>query len=169
MLELRCTEFEYERRNVRRIIFRAVAVLGIGFVSWAKTPEISEKTARELVVNALGALGEDASSVQVQPWIYHWAPEFFTFSAWRPNHKNGLMVVYYFAVNPWTGDVWDAMACKRITSPAIDQEQTAIWKRSRLPDDVRAYLRDRSPSDCALQNRTTPEKKDRDVTRKGVK
>ena len=49
-------------------------------------------------------------------------------------------------MNPWTGDVWDAMACKQITSPAIEKEQEAIWKRSELPSEGREPLHKKSPA-----------------------
>jgi hypothetical protein len=35
----------------------------------------------------------------------------------------------FFAVNPWTGDVWNIMQCKRISSPAARAMQNKIRKR----------------------------------------
>ena len=52
--------------------------------------------------------------------------------AWWPN-PHGSPVLGYYAVNPWTGDVWDVMGCKRISSPAIQAEQRSILKRSTYP------------------------------------
>ncbi|MGO9096627.1 MAG: hypothetical protein ACLQGV_15570 [Bryobacteraceae bacterium] len=98
---------------------------------------------------ALVVLGENPSSVQIGHWTYHWAPEFYTFSAWRSNVKDNLLITYYLAVNPWNGEVWDAMGCKRITSPQIQKEQEAIWKRSRLPDEARKALHEKSPACCS--------------------
>lgn len=144
-------------------LFRVALVLGVSFVSSAHVPTISEGAARRLVREALVALGENGPSVQIGPWKYYWAPEFYTFSAWRPGLAGsdgvGILQTYYFAVNPWTGDVWDAMGCKRITSPAIEKEQEAIWKRSQLPADVREAIRKKSPADCSAIQREMREKK----------
>jgi len=115
------------------------------------------------VRQALVALGEDWPSAHVEPWKYDWAPEFYTFQSWRPGpvQDDGVSVLQtrYFAVNPWTGDVWDAMGCNRITSPAIQKEQKLIWKRSRLADEVRETLRNRSPAACSDVERKATEKK----------
>ena len=61
------------------------------------------------------------------------------------NPKGGPLQTYYFAVNPWTGDVWDGIACTRITSPKIQREQESIWKRSGLPEEARKPLTNKSP------------------------
>ncbi len=113
---------------------------------------ISERIARKLVQQALVALGEDGHRVHIGPWQYYWAPEFYTFQAWRPGNDNGgvsVLQTYYFAVNPWTGDVWDAMGCTRITSLAIQNEQESISKRYRLPAEVQEAIRNKSPADCS--------------------
>lgn len=65
---------------------------------------------------------------------------------------NGVSVLqtHYLAVNPWTGDVWDAMGCEMITSSALQKEQNFIWKRSGLPADAKLPLHDKSPASCSL-------------------
>jgi hypothetical protein len=70
-----------------------------------------------------------------------------------------ILQTYYFAVNPWTVDVWDAMGCERITSAGIGNEQQAIWKRSQLPADVWEAIRKKSPADCSAIQREMSEKK----------
>jgi hypothetical protein len=123
---------------------------------------IRERTARGLVQRALVALGEDLRWVHIGPWQYYWAPEFYTFSAWRPGPVGtdgvGVLQTWYFAVNPWTGDVWDAMGCTRITSPTIQNEQESIWKRSQLPAEVREAIRNKSPADCSANQRQNDKK-----------
>jgi hypothetical protein len=111
------------------------------------------------VKEALVAIGENTPSIQIGPWTYLWAPEFFTLSAWRPSEGSGPLVTYYFAVNPWTGDVWDAMGCKRITSPEIQKRQSVIYKRYPLPTEVWESLRERSPAECSAAMRRMNEKK----------
>jgi len=108
---------------------------------------INQREARKLVQGALVALGENARLVQIRPWPYYWAPGFYTFQAWLPGPGEGDSVLrpFFFAVNPWSGDVWDAMGCVRITSPAIEKEQELIWRRSRLPNEVRETIRNKAP------------------------
>jgi hypothetical protein len=144
-------------------IFRVALIFGLSFVSFARVPTISEGIARQLVKEALVTLGASGPAVEIVHWPYDWAPEFYTFQAWRPGVESsngvGVLQTYYFAVNPWTGDVWDAMACRRITSPTIEKEQEAIWKRSQLSVDVREAIRKKSPADCSAIQREMHEKK----------
>ena len=121
---------------------------------------LTQRAARKLVQQALVAL--DANQhFRIEPWRYYWAPEFYTFQAWRPGpvDRDGLGVIqtYYFAVNPCTGDVWDAMACSRVTSRTIQQEQQLIWQRSHLPAEVRQTIRDKTPADCSDSKPTESE------------
>lgn len=136
--------------------FRVMLALGVSFISSAHPPTISKGVARKLVREAVLALGESRASIQIGPWDYHLAPEFYTFSAWRHNLADGLLVTYYFAVNPWTGDVWDAMGCKRITSPAMEKAQESISKRSRLPAKGWEALRQKSPACSEEEKRVDP-------------
>jgi hypothetical protein len=125
----------------------------------ARGRTISERTARKLVEEALVVLGEDPRGVHVEPCAYDWAPEFYTFQAWarKGDESANVIEVDYLAVNPWTGDVWDAMACKRITSPAMQKEQDRIWQESRLAAEVRQTLRERSPA-CARNGPSSQDK-----------
>jgi hypothetical protein len=142
-------------------VFRVALALGISLVAFARDRTISERAARTLVQEALVALGWP--SVHVDPMKYYWAPEFYTFQAYWPGpvQDDGVSVLqsYYLAVNPWTGDVWDAMRCSRITSPAIQKEQESIWKRSRLPAEAREPLHEKSPGCSAIELKASEKKK----------
>jgi hypothetical protein len=135
----------------RLVLPQLIFLLAFSFTSWAQSRTISAATARKLVREALPAFGENESSVRIAPWKYKWAPEFYTFQAWgRPNRVAtegvGVLQTYYFAVNPWTGDVWDAIACSRITSPTLKKEQELILlKRSYLSLEKREALSNKSP------------------------
>jgi hypothetical protein len=87
-------------------------------------------------------------------WQYEWAPEFYTFQAWRPNPGNGPLLTYYFAVNPWTGDVWDAIGCERITSPALEKEQESIFRRAHLSADRQKALSEKSPGCSEIETKS---------------
>jgi hypothetical protein len=46
----------------------------------------------------------------------------------------------YFAVNPWTGDVWNLWGCHRLSTPALRKSQAAI--RERLGrEELKQYTR----------------------------
>jgi RHS repeat-associated protein len=114
----------------------------------ALDPTISTVAATELVREALASLGEGSAltKIAIYPWLYYWAPDFITLQAEVPHPDVGKIEMRYFAVNPWTGDVWDAMGCARITSPTIKRKQDEIWKSSKLPDEARQVLQARAPA-----------------------
>src|ERR1700719_2857728 len=79
--------------------------------AWAEDHKINEKTARKLVELALVVLGRSIPPSQVQPMTSYWAPEFYSFEAVL-GQSNGLPALrYYFAVNPWNGEVWNTSEC----------------------------------------------------------
>src|SRR6266700_3876670 len=112
-----------------QLLLCAMILVGLARVTPAMERMIQEQNARKLVENTLPALGEDPKLMDIRPWRYYWAPEFYSFEAYRGGSK-GVLIIYYISVNPWTGDVWDATACKRITTPAVKKEQDLIWQES---------------------------------------
>lgn len=143
-------------------LFVVSLTIAIGAFPAARDRIISERTARRLVREALAAMGDDWSSAGFETMKDYWAPEFYSFMAYLPGPEiNGVSVLQtqYFAVNPWTGDVWDNTECRIITSPVIHREQESIWSRSRLPADAREPLHDKSPASCALIQGKASEKK----------
>ena len=44
----------------------------------------------------------------------------------------------YFAVNPWTGDVWNLWGCHKMSTPALRKSQAEIRKRFTA-DELRHY------------------------------
>jgi len=124
-------------------------ILGLAKSSGAIERTIEERTARKLVEGALPALGEDPKFMDIRPWRYYWAPEFYSFEAYRGG-GHGVLIIYYLSVNPWTGDVWDATACKRITTPEVKKEQDAIWQKSGIPSEAREALSKKAPAECSV-------------------
>jgi hypothetical protein len=136
------------------IMLLAASALGFGL-----DPTISKATAEELVRDALASLGEDGggSKIAIGPWLYYWAPDFITLYAEIPLTSVGRVETRYFAVNPWTGDVWEPFGCTRITSPTIQRKQDQIWKSSKLPDEAREVLRARAPACTLAKPKRSPE------------
>jgi hypothetical protein len=119
----------------------------------AAEPTISEQTARRLVEAALPALDEDPKFMQIVP---HGVREFYSFSAMRGTKS--VLHIYYLSVNPWTGDVWDAAACSRITTPELKKEQRAIWRQSSIPLKARKALQHRLPYECRPADDSSPKR-----------
>lgn len=144
-----------------RAVALIMVLLGASPGGLALDPTISTAAATELVRGALASTGEGGgrTKIAIYPWPYYWAPDFITLQAEVPHPDVGKIEMRYFAVNPWTGDVWDATACARITSATIKRAQDEIWKSSNLPDEARPVLEARTPA-C------TPAKPERGPTQK---
>ncbi|WP_152619798.1 hypothetical protein [Paramagnetospirillum magnetotacticum] len=73
---------------------------------------------------------------------------FYIFQGVNPDsEREGSVTFGFFAVNPWTGDVWDMWDCgKRFNTPALRKAQAVIRKRFTA-DEAKRYqeLRDRYP------------------------
>ncbi len=126
-----------------------ITLLGTAPPGLALDPVITKATASELVRDALASLGEDGGGgkTAIGDWPFYWAPDFITLQAEVLHSSSvGPLEMRYFAVNPWTGDVWDPFGCTRITSPAIKRKQDEIWKSSKLPDEARHVLQERAPA-----------------------
>lgn len=46
----------------------------------------------------------------------------------------------FFAVNPWTGDVWSLWGCRRLSTPALRKSQAEIRRRFTL-QELKEYRR----------------------------
>jgi hypothetical protein len=138
-----------------RAISLIIMLLAASPVGLALDPVISKATAVGLVRDALARVGEGngGSKIPVESWDYYWAPDFITLQAEVLVPSMGIVAMRYFAVNPWTGDVWDPFGCTRITSPEMKRKQDEIWKSSKLPAEARQVLEARAPA-C------TPKKSD---------
>jgi|SRR5208283_5912598 len=76
-------------------------------------------------------------------------PDFYFFCATWPN-PTGSPVIGYFAVNPWTGDVWNADDCEHLTSKSVQKTQADIRKRFHFKREEYAKLREKMPL-CARE------------------
>jgi hypothetical protein len=144
-----------------RAVILTILLLAASSVGFSLDPTINTATAIELVRDALASLREDGAGnkIAIYPWPYYWAPDFITLQAEIPHPAVGRIENRYFAVNPWTGDVWDPFACTRITSPTLGRKQEAIWKSAKLPDEARQVLQARSPACTPANRKRSPEKK----------
>jgi hypothetical protein len=71
-------------------------------------------------------------------------PDFYFFAATWPN-PTGSPIIGYFAVNPSTGDVWNAAGCERLTSRSVKKLQQSIRKRFHFKREEYTSLRSKRP------------------------
>jgi hypothetical protein len=71
-------------------------------------------------------------------------PDFYFLAATWPN-PTGSPIIGYFAVNPWTGDVWNSAGCEHVTSRPLEKLQQVIRKRSHLKKEEYARLGAKKP------------------------
>src|ERR1051325_2134944 len=131
-----------------RAILLTIMLLVTSPFGLALDPVISQATAEELVRDALASLGERGvgTKIAVYSWPYYWASDFITLQAEAPLPAVVRIEMRFFAVNPWTGDVWEPFGCSRLTSATIKRKQDEIWKASKLPDEARHVLQARAPA-----------------------
>lgn len=70
--------------------------------------------------------------------------DFMYFQGLWPNPV-GSPVIGNFAVNPWTGDVWDVGGCDRVSLPSIRRQQEGIRKRFQITKKEYARLQAKKP------------------------
>ena len=78
-----------------------------------------------------------------------WDPDFYFFCATWSNPV-GSPIIGYFAVNPWTGDVWEAAGCELLTTESLKKLQARIRERSRLKEEDYRRLHAKKPW-CAVE------------------
>jgi hypothetical protein len=134
------------------VLFFAVIILGLGLATTTglsvglNQQKISVKQAEELVFESLSvfAPGIDLKTVVLMKLTDRYDPDFLYFDASAKN-PIGSPHVGYFAVNPWTGDVWNAAGCTRLTSSEIKRIQREIRKQLGVNDKEYQHLMDKKP------------------------
>ena len=94
---------------------------------------IDEQTAERLVVEAYDH-GIDAEWFDFDPGLSH---PFFVFDGLN---QTGNGSFGFFAVNPWTGDVWALWGCHKLSTPIFRKSQDEIRRRF-APQDSKEYDR----------------------------
>lgn len=95
---------------------------------------LSEDHARSLAVSTLTAAARRLPGIRFQeekrphPEGFYW----FEITANTPNDVSPLLG--YFAVNKTTGDVWNPVQCKRLTSSAIRRFQEQLRRKAKISD-----------------------------------
>lgn len=90
--------------------------------------KITVRQARDLVYEAVKGNNKGAEIDRIEN---PYDREFYYFEVIVPNAV-ASPVVGHFAVNPWTGDVWNPALCERVAVPALKKLQKNIHRRSGL-------------------------------------
>ena len=113
----------------------------VGGQAEGRAPKISRASARALVYEAIKQNNPGAVVSEIGDEI---APDFYNFDVISHAVKASPMVGY-FCVNPWTADVWDFHACKRLESASLRRLQERVRKQAGIPKNVQEKLRDQRP------------------------
>jgi hypothetical protein len=129
-----------------RFISLAVGIL-VAVVSSANAVEVPQKIdnsgALHLMAEAIGQVDADYLVDDSD------GTPFFVFNGLSRPPAEGSFG--YFAVNPWTGDVWNLWGCHRLSTPALRKSQAAIERRFTRAE-LKQYdrLRDLKP-ECTVE------------------
>ncbi|HLI13726.1 MAG TPA: hypothetical protein VKY65_19200 [Alphaproteobacteria bacterium] len=127
------------RNNSLRLIAIIVGLFVLGCETGSRAAQIPKKidedTALQLVADAAGRraneFGYDSDKSKLN------AP-FFVYADLAPLPEQGFFG--FFAVNPWTGDVWTLWGCYKLISEVSRATQLEIRKHF-TPDELKQYAR----------------------------
>ncbi len=122
--------------NLRRFVVTVAGALILISKTWASEPKIPFKL-DEPTAERLASEGEFGSDKDHKYFDYDSGMDkiFFVFLGVGEQSNFG-----FFAVNPWTGDVWSLGNCKKLTTPALRRSQVAIRKRFTA-EELKQYRR----------------------------
>lgn len=129
-------------RQVASIFFAFILLFcfGVAYATNEPQQKISEEEARKLVYEVV-KIHNPSAELTSTPRDDD--PDFYFFAASWANPV-GSPIIGYFAVNPWTGDVWDS-GCRRLKSPSLRKLQESIRKPLRLNKKMYKELHAKMP------------------------
>lgn len=101
--------------------------------------KVTEPTAQRLAAEAVHGRDEYLEFFEYDSGVSNnFSPPFLVFrGASKPPAEGSFG---FFAVNPWTGDVWNLWGCHRLSTPALRKSQAAIrWRFTRA--ELKQYPR----------------------------
>ena len=102
---------------------------------------------------------ETAQHLAAEGWDHGKSPRWFDYD---PGLGRPFFVFYglnksdggfgYFAVNPWTGEVWALWGCHKLSTPALRRDLAAIQRRFK-PEEIKEYARlSRLKPECIVED-----------------
>jgi hypothetical protein len=133
------------------LIGLAVSALGIALnrpaagLATEVLPRIDEQTAQRLVAEAYGR-GVGPDWFDFDPGMSH---QFLEFDG---INQSGNGSFGFFAVNPWTGDVWALWGCHKLSTAALLKSQAEIRGRFQPWDPKRYDRLSALRPDCVVED-----------------
>jgi hypothetical protein len=107
--------------------------------------KIDQNIARHLIGEAYGAAYE--RWLEPAPRM---SDSFFVFDGLNKPPVNGSFG--FFAVNPWTGDVWALWGCHKLSTPALRQSQAEIRRRFTRAEMKQRTRLSRLKPECIVED-----------------
>ena len=137
------------RREVRHIFAIIVATLSVLAVNASCAAEltwkIDEDTAQRLAAQAYNH-GMEPKWFDFDPGMSH---RFFEFDG---INRSGNGSFGFFAVNPWTGDVWALWGCHKLSTAALRKSQAEIRRRFTRQELKQYPHLSRLKPDCIVED-----------------
>jgi hypothetical protein len=105
---------------------------------------VSRRLAWRLMGEAMTAMGIGPRAFVLVPSTDANAPDFYSFQA-LPVGPGSEGSIGFFAVNPWSGYVWNKAGCVQVTSPTLKREQERVLKHSGMSAAEAKALGDKLP------------------------
>jgi hypothetical protein len=139
--------------NLRSVLV-ATAIIGTPFLFQAapsRAAEIPWKIDKPMAARLVSeALRDNHSIVKWLEDSPDMSDPFFVFDGLNKPPRQGSFG--YFAVNPWTGDVWALWGCTKVKSPTVQRSQERIKRRFTSQELAHyAELRDLKP-ECIVES-----------------
>ena len=122
-------------------LITVIAGAGAMLLAGGERQRISVQEARRLVYEVVKLHNPGAAVSRMQN---SYDREFLYFEVLTTNPVASPVVGHY-AVNPWTGDVWNPALCERLTLPSLKRMQERIRKRFKFAEQEYARLRAKKP------------------------
>lgn len=128
-------------RSVLFLLLISPLILTLAELAMSGEQNIDVAEARKLVYEELKAScpGCDMNRIDVEQLANKYDRYFYYFGASWAN-PTGSPNLGYFAVNPWTGDVWNAASCKKLISPGLMRLQKIGEEKAGHPPFSSAVL-----------------------------
>ena len=110
-----------------------LALLGTRAPGPARMRELTEAEGRELAIMALAPDARKLPKLSADLYGGLGAPGFYWFEV-TAEVSNASPILGHFAVNRATGDVWDPVWCKKLSSPELERLQKTLRQKIRLGD-----------------------------------
>jgi|SRR5579883_121306 len=130
---------------MRRVGLALILLILLGRKAMPEDRALTAAEARELALKAFEASGSAKLKGFVVEQYRNSRDDHFLYFEGTWANPNGSVVVDHYAVDAITGDVWSAIVCREITSPALRKLQVALRVRIRLSEREYRGLRRQGP------------------------